>query len=610
MPIACLGLLLALVIVVNPVLTLYKPGWVLKNHELVMIFVMTCISGAFGASSLWRYLPSFIAGAAYYTTDYNGFSDNLLAHLPDWALVSKDPQHPAIRGFFEGLSVGDPVPWMAWLEPMLKWSIYLGGMYVAMLSLSVLFSKQWIERERLSFPLTYLPFRLAEDPEKGTLWNSFLRNPIVWVGAGIPLLVWGFNGLGVYIPGLPQITTSWPTFGIFQDRPWNALYLFNATIFFSAIGITFLLPVEVSLSIWLFFVLFRLSFVGISAIGAPPTGFFGNWHLKVQAFQSTGVFLVIAAFTFYVARRHLAAVLRTAWKSESNDSGFNPLGARLVLAGTILGPTVMFFWLIGAGVKWPFSLIGCVIFISILLVLTRLIAEAGLMFIGTESNALDFLMGLFTPKELGGSTVAQFAMQRGIVMHDYKEAVMPFLANGLKLGSLAKIRFSRMVIAIALSMVVGYIFGGIGILGTSYKYGMANMEEWGSRGAPNLYLAHGANFNKAEAPPAPFKHNAAHLAIGVVGAALLLFLRSRLPWWPLHPYGWVLCQAYAINTMWFSIFLGWLAKILVIRFGGPRVYRKVLPAFMGLVLGEAMIAGFWAAISLVLGTPGIRILPE
>lgn len=66
---------------------------------------------------------------------------------------------------------------------------------------------------------------------------------------------------------------------------------------------------------------------------------------------------------------------------------------------------------------------------------------------------------------------------------------------------------------------------------------------------------------------------------------------------------------WSTSVIWFSIFLGWLAKTSVMTFGGAAAYRRTLPFFLGLVLGEALIAAFWMAVSLALGQPGRPIMP-
>ena len=48
-------------------------------------------------------------------------------------------------------------------------------------------------------------------------------------------------------------------------------------------------------------------------------------------------------------------------------------------------------------------------------------------------------------------------------------------------------------------------------------------------------------------------------------------------------------------------FLGWFFKSLVVRYSGLKGYRRAKPIFLGVVLGEAFIAGVWAIVGLFSG---------
>jgi hypothetical protein len=82
----------------------------------------------------------------------------------------------------------------------------------------------------------------------------------------------------------------------------------------------------------------------------------------------------------------------------------------------------------------------------------------------------------------------------------------------------------------------------------------------------------------------------------LLGGALalgMLWARSFLPGFPLHPIGFLMCDSYAAHQVWFSIFLGWLCKVLITRFGGVETYRKAIPIFLGVVLGDVAMMIFW-----------------
>jgi hypothetical protein len=97
-----------------------------------------------------------------------------------------------------------------------------------------------------------------------------------------------------------------------------------------------------------------------------------------------------------------------------------------------------------------------------------------------------------------------------------------------------------------------------------------------------------------------------------LGAALtcgMMIARSRLVWFPLHPIGLLICVPFAMFSMWFSIFLGWMCKVLIMRFGGQDSYRKAMPLFLGLALGHIAMVVVWVAIDAWQGRTGHSILP-
>ncbi len=46
-----------------------------------------------------------------------------------------------------------------------------------------------------------------------------------------------------------------------------------------------------------------------------------------------------------------------------------------------------------------------------------------------------------------------------------------------------------------------------------------------------------------------------------------------------------------VRVDWFGIFLAWLVKAIVLRYGGVVLYRKVRPLFVGLILGTCVGVG-------------------
>jgi len=74
-------------------------------------------------------------------------------------------------------------------------------------------------------------------------------------------------------------------------------------------------------------------------------------------------------------------------------------------------------------------------------------------------------------------------------------------------------------------------------------------------------------------------------------------MRFRFLWWPFHPIGYVMTNLrWILYWIWFSFFIGWLFKAVVMRYGGVSGYRRFMPFFVGLIIGEMVGNGFWVTI--------------
>jgi len=85
----------------------------------------------------------------------------------------------------------------------------------------------------------------------------------------------------------------------------------------------------------------------------------------------------------------------------------------------------------------------------------------------------------------------------------------------------------------------------------------------------------------------------------------LSLMNLRFSWWPLHPVGYLLVNTTPGQVMWFSIFLGWICKVICLRFGGLSAFRSAKPFFLGLVVGDSLAAGIAVLISILLSAFGI-----
>ena len=124
-----------------------------------------------------------------------------------------------------------------------------------------LIRKQWVENERFTFPLVRLPILLAESPEPGQKFNGL--RPVVAALArrgpddGCCILT---KGMHLFYP-IRSRTLRRPSTRqtIFTERPWNGLNdMPNFAVYPLVIGISYLMSSEVCVSLWLFYLVFKL----------------------------------------------------------------------------------------------------------------------------------------------------------------------------------------------------------------------------------------------------------------------------------------------------------------------------------------------------------------
>jgi hypothetical protein len=57
---------------------------------------------------------------------------------------------------------------------------------------------------------------------------------------------------------------------------------------------------------------------------------------------------------------------------------------------------------------------------------------------------------------------------------------------------------------------------------------------------------------------------------------------ARFVGFPLHPVGRPWASPLPTYRVWFSVFIAWLLKAMILRYGGPRLYLRLRPFFLGL----------------------------
>ena len=67
-----------------------------------------------------------------------------------------------VRKFYEGGGRMESIPWAAWQPVFLAWMPFVWALFLVMISTMVIMRKQWVEHERLIYPLMQVPLAMTE----------------------------------------------------------------------------------------------------------------------------------------------------------------------------------------------------------------------------------------------------------------------------------------------------------------------------------------------------------------------------------------------------------------------------------------------------------------
>ena len=96
------------------------------------------------------YFLGVVTAPIYFASTQNMWTERLWPYFTEWNVLT---DRVAATGFYEGLPPGAPFPWDAWIALFPGWVLFLGAVFLANFCVVILLRKQWMEHERLSFPI-------------------------------------------------------------------------------------------------------------------------------------------------------------------------------------------------------------------------------------------------------------------------------------------------------------------------------------------------------------------------------------------------------------------------------------------------------------------------
>lgn len=560
------------------------PKKVLGRGDLVVVYVMLVMSCTIATHDFIINLMSTMGWAAWYATPENRWEELIFPHLPRWMYVwDKD----ALQGYFYGGHLYNARTLGVWLAPLAFWSVFILSIGWIMLCLSVIVRRAWIDETKLSFPIVRLPMELVQSDSP----SSMIRSRALWAGFALATAIGIINGLHVWYPTIPGIPIRARMLNLVVP-PWSAAAPMWVAWYPFGIGLAYLVPLDVSFSCWFFYLFYKAQ-----AVLGHRAGYGAVVDFPFVHEQGIGAWLAFGVSLLLLYRRYLKRILLSALGGPRIDDSLEPMPYRLAVWGLFAGSFVFCgFWVLaGMSVLWAVAILCVYLLLS--LSITRVRAEAG-----GQHNVWDLepmnLMRLFDSHVIGPANLAlasashwYWRLNRSHPMPSQFEAFKLVQQNGLRLRSV--------VLPILAAFVLANFAGMWACLDVFYRHGAAakcqGFAVW-TGGESYGWLSNALD---------PGFH-AEPTRWGVVGGAgaftlLLAWLRTRLSWFPFHPLGY--CMGSELRWLWFPFLVAWVAKWAILHAGGLRLYRRSLPFFLGLVLGDYVTGAVWSLVGVLTGLP-------
>jgi len=371
------------------------------------------------------------------------------------------------------------------------------------------------------------------------------------------------------------------------------------------IALAYMVPKDLSLSVWFFWILkWGLMMLAI-VLGASPWGA-DEWYgheFPAPFDQVTGAVIVLSVWSLWSAREHLYRALRIAFTGRPRGGDADePLPYRWAVVGLLLCFSWMVVFLVLAGCRPLVGLLYVAVVVGGFLSYARVRAEIAfdpapwrlreitMMPIGSRALLPREVTALVTTSWVGEfwpSQLISVCSMNALTSFKVGEAA------GVPLRRLTGLLFVGFLIALgAGSLYMLHAVYGIGY--NSTRAGFADTIPGWELGAQGEAI-----YSMVTDPSGPQWQGATWCGVGALVFVLLALMRLRFLWWPFHPVGFIIGFGLMQYPMCFSVVIAWLAKALVLRYGGLRLYRQTLAIAVGLIMGDVLNRSLWNIISLV-----------
>lgn len=624
----------------NPLVRRIAPSWALSRRGLFLVLALWLLTGVIcfmnGVGPMLH-----TSGTAMYEISHrpalarSGLQKYLRRELFLPASTAKD--------YFYGLGDGvkrvtlGQIPWRAWGGILRFWLPALLTAWVLAWALVRMTHRQWSRHELLTYPIAEFAGSLLRR-RADRLFPDLFYDRVFWCGFALTAAIYTINGLRLWFPLMIQVPLQFAHYNLIRQFHFlndfcgtEAYSLFRGMVYPFVIALAVLLPMEVSLTCWLGWVLMIL-FTGVfflftgENIGRGETGYI-----------QTGMYVAMLVMIVFIGRREYFAIFRGAFGLTRGEEKKDPHLRAAVLACRIFiaafAGLIAFFVYAGLDLLTAFTLVAA--FVLILLLIARMTAEIGIPWLVSFGGmASGMPLKLLGAAAMGPKGLAVLAVLASILDFDTtntwvaqqttldkineemdEEAPPPQASAG---------RPPKLSLLLALGVCVAVVCSCFGTLWDNYSFGARRERSMHSTMTHRLKDT-SSSINRLTASEGQGTGNQAKTAVNGAKGGMLLrlgriqaasgfwkyfllgavlvggcaFMRLRFTWWPLHPLPLLLINTWCLSRLYFSFLLGWLIKVALVRIGGGKFFLRSKPFFIGVIFGQVVLAGIWVLIGVV-----------
>jgi hypothetical protein len=365
------------------------------------------------------------------------------------------------------------------------------------------------------------------------------------------------------------------------------------------IGICYFIPLDILFSSWFFYLLRKGMEVIGYAYGWRDLGWDARGFPYTRALAS-GAWIVIFLLLVWAERHQLMRALRAGFTrapapDDAQEPGSYRWAARLLVAG-VLG---LILFSVTAGMSWGLTLAYYAFYWMLNVTMTRLYAQVGppieeLYFIDPQR----FLTTVWGTVGQDPRSLTLFSLLYWI-NRDHRGQPMGHQLAAFRAGQIAQVRPRAMGWIVLLGFAIGVVTCLLAYLHWAYRLGEDQWVSgaWRESGA-------GTAVRRArqwiDTPTGPDFREIAFMGAGAGITYTLSRLSTIFIGFPLHPIGFALAVCFAVEYNWLAFAVAWAIKLLVLRYGGRDLYQKLVPCFLGIILGSLLTPIVWGVLSWLL----------